>query len=92
MFMSINGINNKIYINTYNSSSNKLIDKVEKIESRDRIEISTVGKTLKNYSLNTDINNLNKIAELRNSIQSGTYNIDAKLTAQSILYAMKENK
>ena len=90
--MSINGINNKIYINTYNSSSNKLIDKVEKIESRDRIEISTVGKTLKNYSLNTDINNLNKIAELRNSIQSGTYNIDAKLTAQSILYAMKENK
>ena len=90
--MSINGINNKIYINAYNSSSNKLIDKVEKIESRDRIEISTVGKTLKNYSLNTDINNLNKIAELRNSIQSGTYNIDAKLSAQSILYAMKENK
>lgn len=90
--MSINGINNKIYINAYNSRSNKIIGKAVKVQGKDTIEISTVGKALKNYSLNEDINNLRKISELRNSIQSGTYNIEAKVTAQSLLNAMKENK
>ena len=89
--MSINSINKPTYINAYNSNCNKPIDKVSKLKEVDRIEISELGKSLKDYSLNNEIGNTKKIAEIKNKVDSGTYNVDARLTAQSLLNAMKES-
>lgn len=89
--MSIERINRQPYINAYNSNSSKAVEKVNKSKETDRIEISELGKSLKDYSLNSDIGNMKKITEIKSRIESGTYNVDARLTAQSLLNAMKEN-
>lgn len=92
--MSIDGINRNLYINAYNSNmkSNTNINKVNKVQETDRIEISSLGKSLTDYSLDSSIDNSKKIADIKNRIESGTYNVDARLTAKSLLNAMKENK
>ena len=88
--MSIEGINRSTYINAYKSNSNKTVDKANKAKDAvDRIEISELGKSLKDYSLSSDIGNAKKVAEIKNKVESGTYNVDARLTAKSLLNAMK---
>lgn len=89
--MSINRINSQPYINSYNSNANKSIDKVNKSKDVDRIEISELGMSLKDYSLSSDIGNMKKVAEIKNKVENGTYSIDARLTAKSLLNTMKEN-
>ncbi|AWK50920.1 flagellar biosynthesis protein FlgM [Clostridium beijerinckii] len=89
--MSIEGINRSTYINAYKSNSNKPVDKVNKTKDVDRIEISELGKSLKDYSLTSDIGNAQKVADIKNKVDSGTYNVDARLTAKSLLNAMKES-
>lgn len=89
--MSINRINNQPYINAYSSNSNKPIEKVNKTKEVDRIEISELGKSLKDYSLSSDISNIKKVADIKSKVENGTYNVDARLTARSLLNAMKEN-
>ena len=89
--MSIDRVNRATYINAYNSNCNKPVDKVNKSKDVDRIEISELGKSLKDYSLNNEMGNTKKIAEIKNKVDSGTYNVDARLTAQSLLNAMKES-
>lgn len=89
--MSIDRINRQQYINAYNSNIKKSVDKVSKAKDVDRIEISEMGKSLKDYSSNNIIGNSKKIAEIKNKIDSGTYNVDARLTAQSLLNSMKES-
>lgn len=88
--MSISRIGNQSYINSYTSGKVTQIDKARNTKSTDRIEISSLGKSLQEYSLNGEIDNSKKVAELRAKVDSGTYNIDARLTAKSLLYAMKE--
>ncbi len=91
--MSINRINAHSAVNIYNSNKNiNKAEKSNKIEARDRIEISALGKSIKGYSLETNIDNSKKLAEIKEKIQNGTYKIDSKLTAKSILEAIKENK
>ncbi|MVX62365.1 flagellar biosynthesis anti-sigma factor FlgM [Clostridium chromiireducens] len=89
--MSIDRINRSTYINTYKSNSAKVADKVEKNKSVDTIEISELGKSLKDYSFSESITNAKKVAEIKSKIDSGTYNVDARLTAKSLLNAMKES-
>lgn len=91
--MSIDRINRPMYINAYNSNYNKPAEKVNKIkEDVDRIEISQLGKSLMDYSLDKNIDNTKKIEEIKSEIDNGTYTVDAKLTAQSILDAIKGSK
>lgn len=91
--MSIDRINRQTYINAYSSNSNKTVDKLNKAKDVDRIEISDLGKSLKSYSLdNSSIDNVQRVADIKNRIDSGTYNVDARLTAKSILNSMKETK
>lgn len=87
--MSIDRINRTTYINSYNSNSNKLVDKVNKTKDVDRIEISELGKSLKDYSLSNDISNIKKVMDIKSKVENGTYNVDARLTAKSLLNAMK---
>lgn len=90
--MSIDRISRQQYVNAYNSNRSKSIDKVSKTKDVDRIEISDIGKSLKTYSANGNvIGNAQKVADIKNKIDSGTYKVDARLTAQSLLNAMKES-
>ena len=89
--MSIDRISRQQYINAYNSNRSKSVDRISKSKDVDRIEISEVGKSLKNYSSDNIIGNAQKVAEIKNKIDSGTYNVDARLTAKSLLNAMKES-
>ncbi|MDO5518826.1 MAG: flagellar biosynthesis anti-sigma factor FlgM, partial [Clostridium sp.] len=41
------------------------------------------------YSLTSDINNAQKVADIKSKVEAGTYNVDARLTAKSILNYMK---
>ncbi len=90
--MSIDRVSRSTYINAYNSNSSKAVEKTKKTNDVDRIEISELGKSLKGYSLDNNIQNAKKIADIKNKIDSGTYSVDARLTAKSMLDAMKESK
>lgn len=87
--MSIDRINRQSFINAYNSNSNKVVKSLEKVKNVDTIEISSLGKSLKDYSSENNIDNAKKVAEIKSKVDSGTYSIDARLTARSILKAMK---
>ena len=90
--MSIERINRQPYINAYNSNSSKTVEKVNKAkETTDRIEISELGKSLKDYSLTSDIGSVKKVADIKARLESGTYSVDARLTAKSLLNEMKES-
>ena len=87
--MSINRINRQSFINAYNSNSNKCVKNVTKTKNFDTIEISSLGKSLKNYFSENNIDNARKVAEIKSKVESGTYSIDARMTARSMLDAMK---
>lgn len=85
--MSIDRINRQSFINVYNS--NKYVKNVTKTKNFDTIEISSLGKSLRFYSSDKKIDNAEKVAEIKSQVDSGTYSVDARLTARSILKAMK---
>ena len=87
--MSIDRINKQSFITAYNINSKHSIQKVDKTRNIDTIEISSLGKSLQDYSMISDVNNAKKVAEIRNRVEAGTYNVDARLTARSILNYMK---
>lgn len=90
--MNINGINSNNVINFYSKNKNRVSQTKEVNNVSDRIEISKLGKRLTNYTLEgVNVDNSKKIQELKNQINNGTYNVDAKLTARSILDTIKEN-
>lgn len=90
--MSINRINRQPFINAYNSNSNKAVKSVDKVKNVDTIEISSLGKSLKDYSSDNNIDNAKKVAEIKSKVDSGTYSVNARLTAQSLLNSIKESK
>jgi len=92
--MDVKGIGSHNIINLYNkNSSNKVSAKEAIKKSSDRIEISSLGKSLTDFSLEgLKINNASKIADLKSKVEKGTYNVDAKVTANSIINFIKENK
>lgn len=88
--MNIKGVGPAAGINYYNKVSINRTEKIENHNNSDRIEISEAAKTLKDYEVNTSsYNKAERIEEIKNKISNGTYNIDAKLTAKSMLDIMK---
>lgn len=87
--MSIDRINRQSFITAYNTNSKRNIEKVSRVNKADTIEISSLGKSIKEYSMTSDINNAKKVAEIKRRVESGTYNVEARLTAKSILNYMK---
>ena len=77
--------------NLNNSNSNKTVKNVNKTKGFDTIEISSLGRSLIDYSYDNNIDSAKKVAEIKSKVDSGTYNIDARLTARSILNSMKES-
>lgn len=91
--MKINGINSQNIINTYNRINDTKVNAINENTKKDSIEISSIGKSLMNYSLENLNINLDKDIELiKNKINNGTYNVDARLTAQSMIDYIRGNK
>ena len=89
--MSISRIGNPNYVNLYNTNKVTQIDKDLEAKSADTIEISSLGKSLKEYSFDSNMDNSQKIDLLKSKIENGMYSVDPSLTAKSLLKAMKEN-
>jgi len=91
--MDVKGIGSHNIINLYNKNNNKILPKEAIKKPSDSIEISSLGKSLTNFSLDgLNIDNASKIAELKSKVESGTYNVDAMVTAKSMMNFIKENK
>lgn len=73
-------------------NSKKIVDKVSKFKEVDRIEILSFGKSLKDYFLDINVDNIKKILEIKSKIDNGIYNVDVRLIVRSILNVMKENR
>ena len=91
--MNINGVRTQGVTNIYASNGARKIKETNTDIGKDKIEISELGRNLSMYdNVDFNIDNSAKIEELKSKIQNGTYNVDAKLTAQSILNNIKEGR
>lgn len=91
--MNINGVRTQGVTNIYASNGARKIKETNTDIGKDKIEISELGRSLSMYdNVDFNIDNSAKIEELKVKIQNGTYNVDAKLTAQSILNNIKEGR
>ncbi|NMM61266.1 flagellar biosynthesis anti-sigma factor FlgM [Clostridium sp. P21] len=87
--MKINGVNPSKVINLY-SDHKKTIEKKERVQNGDIVQISSLGKSLSSYSLDDKfVSSKEKIEKLTNEVKNGTYNIDSKLIAAKIMEEMK---
>lgn len=88
--MNINGVSPNKVIKFYGEIKKQ--DKVNDVQkSKDSIEISSLGKSLSNYSIDDKfVSNEKKIEALKNQVSDGTYNRDAKLIASKMLEAMQK--
>ncbi|HBJ2611195.1 flagellar biosynthesis anti-sigma factor FlgM [Clostridium botulinum] len=92
--MKVNGVGITNSINAYNA--NKKVTEKEEVKSlKDKIEISHLGKSLTTYSLDDKFldekERLDRINEIKDKIEKGTYKIDSKLVAKKLLNNIKEN-
>lgn len=88
--MNIKGVGYTNGINYYNKVTSNKIERLERKEIYDRIELSEEAKILKDYSIDSNnFDNSKKVLEIKNSINNGTYTYDAKLIAKSMLNAMR---
>lgn len=88
--MNIKGISTQNVISMYNNNKVNSVKKNDSVKQSDRIEISELGRSLTNYSLQgVSTDNSKKIAQLRNRVESGTYNVEAKLTAKKMIDNIK---
>lgn len=91
--MNIKGIGSPTAVNYYNKVASSRIEKTDNVKTSDRIELSEAAKILNDYAVETSsYDKAAKVEEIKNKILNGTYNIDAKLTAKSMLDVMKERK
>ena len=70
----------------------KLLGKSSISETVEKSNNNDLKQSYKNIrsTLNSDINNAKKVSDIKNKVESSTYNVDAKLTAKSLLNVMKE--
>lgn len=88
--MNIKGMGNIRAIEAYsNNVKSKTVINDKKVQG-DRIELSDAAKALSDYSISeNEYDKSNKIEDIKNRIANGTYNVDAKLTAASMLKIKK---
>ena len=91
--MNVNGIGKSNLVNLYANNKSREINKTKGIQTKDRIEISALAKSLTEYD-DPKINKTSeaKLLELKEKINNGTYSVDAKLTSEAMLKFMKEGR
>lgn len=88
--MAINGVTNSKIIDFYNKTNKNLPEKTQTEQAKDSVEISTLGKSLSAYSLDNSCGvSKTELEEIKSKVQSGTYNVNAKLVAQKIYDTFK---
>jgi negative regulator of flagellin synthesis FlgM len=86
--VKINAVKNNV-VNIYKNSTPKVDTKVA-TSKKDTIELSSAGKTLSAFALDSKfINSKEKIDGIRNEVMQGTYKMDSTLTAKKIIDVMK---
>lgn len=91
--MNVNGIGPTLGVGYYQKTARTTVNKVEEVATKDRIEISKMAKAMTNYSIDSsNLDHSKKIEQIKNEINNGTYNVDSKLTAQSIIDNIREIK
>lgn len=87
--MKVEGVNLNNVINIYKKVKNVEGKKVNNV-SNDSVQISSIGKSLSNYSIESDLfKSDEKINALRNQISQGTYNKSSELTAKKMIDIIK---
>ncbi|WP_194192246.1 flagellar biosynthesis anti-sigma factor FlgM [Clostridium chrysemydis] len=90
--MKIGGMKVQNLYNNYNNNKVKDDQNVSKNKIKDRIEISNEAKKLSNFDNSKSLDNSKRIEELKKMIKDGTYKVDAKLTAESMMKFINENR
>lgn len=90
--MKIGGMKVQNLYNNYNNNKVKDDQNVSKNKIKDRIEISNEAKKLSNFENSKSLDNSKRIEELKKMIKDGTYKVDAKLTAESMMKSINENR
>lgn len=90
--MKIGGMKVQNLYNNYNNNKVKDDQNVSKNKIKDRIEISNEAKKLSSFENPKSVDNSKRIEELKTMIKNGTYKVDAKLTAESMMKSIKENR
>jgi negative regulator of flagellin synthesis FlgM len=86
--MKIDGVKNNV-VNFYKKNTSKAETKVAP-SKKDTIELSSAGKTLSAFALDSKfVNSKEKIEGIRNEVMQGTYKMDSTLTAKKIIDIMK---
>ena len=87
--MKIIGISSNEYLNVKNDNKKSVLNKTVE-SSKDRLEISTAGKSLSLYSTDGNFGiSEEKLQGIKNQVSSGTYNRDSKLVAKKLIDIMK---
>lgn len=88
--MNVSNINFRNISNVY--QSNKMEAKPSIIKKIDSIEISELGKYLNKVNANKEEINTDKVNQIKNKIENGTYKIDSNTLAKKIIEHMKGDK
>ena len=92
--MKINNLGqiNKV-INLYGKNNNMKNNINEEKRVKDKIEISSAGKTLSSLELDDfNLDNDKKIEALRNAIKNGTYKVDTEKLSKAMIDNIKGNR
>lgn len=87
--MKIDSIRTNNMINVYKQQKRYENVNVTKKEIKDKVEISDAAKHLNKIKNDNENVNLDKINEIKNRIDNGTYNVDSKKLAKKIIEIIK---
>jgi negative regulator of flagellin synthesis FlgM len=90
MLMNVRTVNFRNIENIY--KSNKIEAKPVINKKTDVIEISELGKYLNKVNTNKEEINMDKVSELKQKIENGTYKVDSKDLAKKIIEHMRREK
>lgn len=86
--MNIERVGSINEINNYSSKVNRVNKSNEVIAAKDSIQISNAGKLLNTYACEPLEDRSARVQELKEKIANGTYNVDSKQMAKSMIKAM----
>ena len=87
--MKIDSIRRNNMINVYKKQKKYENKTITKREMKDKVEISDAAKYLNKIVNDNENINLDKINDIKNRINNGTYKIDSKKIAKKMLESIK---
>ncbi|MFD3157528.1 flagellar biosynthesis anti-sigma factor FlgM [Haloimpatiens sp. FM7330] len=84
--MKISGVSTNKVINLYKARNISKTQSKSKVNSKDSLQISELGKSLSSFSIEDNIVPDNKTVEkIKTQIRNGTYKVDTKALSQKIM-------